>query len=212
MPRRQAPDHVKQTPPSLLGFGATWTGADGWRRWAAAFQAQLALMNRLTLLCRHAAQETQSARSPMELLSIQVTFQRALMLDCAAFTRDCLRAVGGLPVEEPGTREERDRSPREAVTPVVDAITQPIIDGMQAALFTTAAAPAAAFARPAQPAQPGERTTSRAEDAEAHAVARRSPEKSASRRKAAPATRRSDRKPQARREPEQKRSRARKRS
>ncbi|TFZ05668.1 hypothetical protein EZ313_03110 [Ramlibacter henchirensis] len=123
----------------------------GWQRWSAVFQAQFRLLNRLTLLSRHAAGETQSARSPLELFSIQMNLQKALVLDCTAFATDCLRAVSGLPLERSGVDGHQPRSPGEAVAPVVGAITEPIIEGMQAALFAAASTPAAAFASQAPP-------------------------------------------------------------
>jgi len=160
------------TPPASLGAGAWWSGV---------LQAQLGLLGRLSLLYRHAARESQDARSPAELLAIHVNLQRAFAIDCAAYTMDCMLGASGSPGNGRPDGPSHHRSVGEAVAPVMGAITEPMIEGLQAALFAATLAPSAVL-------------KGRAPQAESSA---------------APARREVDAQPQARREPGQKQARAR---
>ena len=162
---------------------ASQVSSDALQRWSAVFQAQLRLAGRLSLLYRHAARESQAARSPVELLSIQLNLQKALVTDCSTFTADCMRALAGFPAT--GGYRVADRGQTEAIAPVMGAIAEPIMEGMQAAMFAAAgAAPGVPYMREGAAEQRPQAVSVRHVDAEAHATARGPATKSSARRAA----------------------------
>jgi len=198
------------TSQTMMAPAAASASAAGLRGWPAVYQTQLRFAGRLMLLYRHAAVESRTARSPVELLAIQMNLQKAFVMDCTTFLTDILRVVSGLPARA----ERSDRT--EAVAPVIGAITEPIMEGVQAAML--AAAPAAAFGGPSEPSDPeagirhpdARHRDAERPDAEPHGSARGSSATSSARRRPAASSRGGqDKKPQARRESERKQPRSR---
>jgi hypothetical protein len=191
------------TVPSFIASNTAPANPGVWPSWTTALEAQFRLLDRLTLLCRHAARESQSARSPGELLCIHMNLQTNLAIDCAAFAMDCMRAGA--------SQEGRNSNPQGeqagAVAPILGAIFEPLIEGVQAAWIPQGAAPSSA-SQALGPAVAPIAEATRKSDAESHAAARSRPETPKKAAREGPRPRgRADEKPQARREAPRKRAR-----